>query len=159
MLGPNIYRVAYPTFVRRPQSYRPPAIFVNGAAADEPELAMDVEAVALRNLADHMDRIKERVMRRAVLKYTAGTVAEGVGLARGGIAGFGTFVAGLALNTVTAATEEADTRSWVTLPARVYISESLVPAGPVQVAVGTRPPKALIARGGDILFVAAREFL
>lgn len=162
VLGPNLYRVAYPVFLRRPQSYAPPQVVVESqgvgvAQAPVQELAMDVEAVALRNLHDHMDRIKDRVMRRAVLKYTAGTVAEGVGLSQGGLVGFSTFVAGLALNTVTAATEEADTRSWTTLPARIYVSEMRVPLGPVRVRVGTNPPVTLVARPAQTLFVAARQ--
>lgn len=156
LLGPNIYRVAYPRFVPHPKR-PPPGVFLGGGTqALRPELVMDVQAIAQRNLADHMDRIKNRVLAREVAKYTAGTVAESVGLEKGGIVGLGTFLAGFALNTATAASARADTRSWATLPEAIYLYETSVPAGPVHLQVGTRPVQQFILSPGQTQFVAVR---
>lgn len=156
VLGPNIYRVAYPVFLRHTK--RPaPLIAVSGHDAPfVPELVMDVQNIAIRNLADHMDRIKDRVLAREVAKYAAGTVAESVGLEQGGLVGLGTFLAGLALNTATSAQAQADTRSWVTLPEAIYLYAFDVAPGQTTLQVGAGPPQTVTVKAQQTAFIAAR---
>jgi hypothetical protein len=156
VVWPNVYKVAYPSFL--PHSKRPPprVMLQEGAMQLQPELVMDVQKIAIRNLGDHMDRIKNRVLTREVAKYAAGTVAEGVGLERGGLWGLGTYLAGFALNTATAASARADTRSWTTLPEAVYVYTSEVPAGPLTLQVGHNAPQRLNLKAHENRFVAIR---
>lgn len=155
-LGGSVYRVAYPRFVthtRRP----PPVVQVRGwGAAVATELVVDLQAVAKRNLADHMERIRGRVMAREVAKYAAGTAAQGVGLSRGGAVGLGAFLAGTALNAVTAAQARADTRSWLTLPEAIYVATIEVPPGEVTLQVGAQEPQTVTVAAQEHRFVVVR---
>jgi len=79
-----------------------------------------------------------------------------VGLHQEGLVGLGTFLAGLALNTATAATARADTRSWATLPEAVYIYTCDVAAGPLTLQVGHSAPQTLDLASGESRFIALR---
>ena len=156
LLGPNLYKVAYPRFLPHNKQPPPRVSIDQGTVFLKPELVMDVQNIAIRNLADHMERIKNRVLAREVAKYTAGTVAQSVGLHQEGLVGLGTFLAGLALNTATAATARADTRSWATLPEAVYIYTCDVAAGPLTLQVGHSAPQTLDLASGESRFIALR---
>jgi hypothetical protein len=163
LISPNLYRVAYPYFRRRATWATAPQVAVTPAGGAREvytmELGKDVQTLAIQNLSDHMERIKGRVLRREVLKYAAGTVAEGVGIAQGGMVGLSTYLAGLALNTATAATAEADTRSWATLPGQIYLREMLLAPGEAILQVGQQKPQHVLLAPGQTLFIVQRQWM
>ena len=83
------------------------------------EIAEDLDAIARRGLEDRMGGILFRTVLRGIAKYA---VTHGVEKKKGE-------VAGLLANLFTAATEKADTRSWITLPRAIHVVRLLVPPG------------------------------
>lgn len=160
-------RIAFPKFV--PKHYRiGGARLVVGAEKAPAELAEDVTAIAIQNLADHMGRIRAKAIARAVAKFTAGKVAQKGGQAEGGVAGALIAVAGKAWNVGNAIAEEADKRSWVTLPGRVTVSQMFVEPGTVEVIIeyllangrpaGGKQTRTIDVKAGETVFIATRTF-
>jgi hypothetical protein len=83
------------------------------------ELVEDVDAVAIKSLQSHMASITARQLARAVVKYRAAKEAERRDPALG-----------LVMNVAGVVTEQADTRSWSTLPSRLYLGRATLPPGP-----------------------------
>lgn len=138
-VGLNILRIAYPVFTPKPYSAVAAHLTVHAGASHESvsaqattTVAEDVAAIAMQNLADHMDRIKTRAISRAVAKFTAGAALQVAGAHERSGTGALMEVAGLAFNTTNALMEHADKRSWLTLPAHIGLAEVFVPPGPVQ---------------------------
>jgi hypothetical protein len=171
-VGYNILRIAYPVFVPKP--YRAVAAQLNvraGAASSArpisamSSVAEDLSAIARRDLADHMDRIKARAIARAVAKFSAGAALQVVGAHEQGGQGALMQVAGLAFNTTNALMEHADKRSWLTLPAQIGMAEVFVPAGEVACDIAFIDPYGQIVEeahvdshvaAGGTLFVSTR---
>jgi len=83
------------------------------------ELVEDVEAIALKNFTEREPRILLKTIARGVTKYLAFRTAR---KKQGEIAG-------LLVNIVNIATEEADTRSWLTLPNNIGMVRMSLPPG------------------------------
>ncbi len=83
------------------------------------QLVEDVEAIALKNFAEREPRILLKTIARGVTKYLAFRTAR---KKQGEIAG-------LLVNIVNIATEEADTRSWLTLPNNMGMVRMSLPPG------------------------------
>ena len=83
------------------------------------ELVEDVEAIALKNFTEREPRILLKTIARGVTKYLAFRTAR---KKQGEIAG-------LLVNIVNIATEEADTRSWLTLPNNIGMVRMSLPSG------------------------------
>lgn len=91
----------------------------NGAVRARSELAENLAAIARRGLDDRMGNILLRSIVRALGKYALTAAAENN---KGE-------VAGRLVNFLTAASEKADTRSWITLPKTIQITRLLVDPG------------------------------
>jgi hypothetical protein len=135
-LGFNVLRIAYPAFVPKRHAIvqarltvRPATDAAAAPVVAETALAEDITNIAMRDLADHMGRIKTRAIARATAKFTAGSALQVVGATRGDGKGALMEVAGLAFNTTNALMEHADKRSWLTLPAQYAVAEAFVPPG------------------------------
>lgn len=83
------------------------------------ELVQNYDQIAAATLEDRMTRVVLKAGARLLIKGQMNSQAK---------KNFGE-LGGLAMNVFTAATETADTRSWTTLPAAVYASRLIVPAG------------------------------
>jgi len=140
----HILRIAFPRFVAKPRHIVGVSIKLiprgNQLSASNPnddlaatgQLFEDIEAIAIENLNDHMARIRAKAIARAVAKYVAARVAEAAGeqLAEDhGTAGVILQVAGILYGAASAAIEQADKRSWLTLPAYVNIARVFAPPG------------------------------
>ena len=85
-------------------------------------------AIAIQNLNDHMGRIKAKAIARAVTKFVAQEVAKSAGKemskkkGKVGAAGTALQVAGALWQVGSAIAEEADKRSWTTLPSAVGVA-------------------------------------
>ena len=88
------------------------------------ELVEDLDAIAIKTLTEKEDTILMRTVARAIAKYTATKAAEEK-----------SSVFGYLVNFLGAATEAADTRSWLALPARVHMARLSLPPGTVDLLV------------------------
>ena len=120
-----ILRVSIPRYT----SARPRIAYMKvqaaGSAGLEPpaqmssEMVADVEAIAFKNFSEREPRILLKTIARGVTKYLAFKVAR---KEKGE-------VAGLLVNIFNIATENADTRSWLTLPNNFGIVRMSLPPG------------------------------
>ena len=113
----RLIRIALPV-------YRPRAVAVTQArlrVGDQTvrlDLVEDVTALAIKSLESHMAAITARTLARAAVKYRMAKEAEkrdpGVGLL---------------MNLAGVLSEQADTRSWSSLPAQIYLARASLAPG------------------------------
>jgi hypothetical protein len=104
------------------------------------ELMENVDAVARKNLDKHMPAIIARSIARAVIKAQAVKRAQAEAMRsnnnnsgnNGAVFGM---LGALALQVAAVATEQADTRSWLTLPANIQLARLSLPPGSYSVKV------------------------
>lgn len=133
-LNGHIVRVAIPALVsqKTPMAYG--EIILSGQAGSyhaKTELMQNVSAVAQRSLSDRLTGISVKAAARAVVKYS---LAEGVGRGARAAGGKDTgpligLVVGSLAKAWAVASEEADKRSWRTLPDEIQIAKLWVPPG------------------------------
>ncbi|GHS86494.1 hypothetical protein FACS189487_00890 [Campylobacterota bacterium] len=122
-------------------------------------LISNITAIAADALAKRLPEITARSVARVTAKKALEYAAEQAGnAAEGGKDGSMTGLAARLLMQVTnIATEVADTRSWLTLPDKIYFARATLPAGKHKVVVGGTVREVEIKRGGRA-FVALRVF-
>ena len=121
--GGRLIRISTPHYPPRP----PRALTVNVTASGETvfaELGQDIDAMARRQLDAGMGAIVARAIARAVVKTKLSQELE----KKNGLAG-------LAVNIAGVITETADTRSWSTLPEKIYLARLRLPAGEHDISV------------------------
>ena len=129
-IGGRVFQVAFPRYDRVPYQIRASALSVEGRRV--PTFLMeDIAAIAERTLDDRMGRIFTKTITRAATKFAAGYALEkgvehAVGKKRGEVAGAAVKLLAGILNQ---ATEEADKRSWLTLPAEIRVARLRLPPG------------------------------
>jgi uncharacterized protein len=111
---------------------------VPGFQSVETEALVDFNHIFITELEAFMPWILARAMARRSLKAAAVAVVEtqvrdAIGGDQGDLAGF---VAGATLSLGATAVEDADTRSWSSLPAQVQVARLALPAGVHDIAVG-----------------------
>lgn len=112
----RLIRVALPVYRPRLQTVTQARLSVAGQSVPL-DLVEDVNALAVKSLESHMAAITARAIARAAVKYRTAREADKRDPALG-----------LIVNIAGAVTEQADTRSWSTLPARIYLGRlSLAP--------------------------------
>ena len=136
LAGGDPLRIAFPQFVPKHTAIQYARVKVRQSNTEaRTEKMEDITAIAIQNLADHMGRIQGKAIARAVAKYVAGKASQVAGSKVGGNAGLAMQLAGTAWNVGNAVAEEADKRSWITLPAQVNVAELTVPSGAVTLDV------------------------
>jgi hypothetical protein len=124
-----LLRIAVPEYPPRTPGERPGYAVVRvGEDVARTELAEDLGAIARRGLRDRLPSILFRTILRGLGKYA---------VTRGFERNMGELVGTLA-NLVTAATEKADTRSWITLPNAIHVARLVVPPGRHDIEVTCR---------------------
>ena len=109
--------LSFPLIKSENKGFVPPAI--NVAKQKVPvETLSNLDAMARRHLRDEMPGILLRTVIRAVVKSVAQEQANKAGL-----------VAGLAATAVSVVSEQADDRSWRTLPEKISIARATLPQG------------------------------
>jgi uncharacterized protein len=97
------------------------------------ELSEDVGAILRRDLKDRYPSIVARAITRAIIKYGATEVARELGKKKDEKGkrkeGILSDILGTVVNAAGAASEAADTRSWETLPDKIYVSDFQLPPG------------------------------
>ena len=134
-LNGRVVRLALPRFVRRPSGVvYTEAVIVGGTASYTSRSALmeDVTAIAVKDLEERLARTAVKAVARAAWKYAlAEAVQIGVRSAvqdkeTGALAGA---IAGVVARMFAISTEEADKRSWATLPDRIHVGRLMVPPG------------------------------
>jgi len=125
--------VNYPELEPTRARYNPPVITVDGAVRPF-EMVANVDAIVQRA----WDQSKGRVIAAAVIRMLArAAVGAGVGVATGKASdqsSLGVLAALIAQGAMVAA-DKPDTRSWATLPARISLVRTRLPAGAHRVEV------------------------
>ena len=121
----GLIQYSIPVFIARPQPVSALELRVDGGAPLRTSVVESVSAVSAENLRDRMTWLAARALLRSGLKYGLTAVASHQAEKEHG-AGAGVAVA-LAGALFTAATERADTRSWLTTPdtwqaARLFVA-------------------------------------
>ena len=129
--GADVVAVAFPKFVDRPYSIarmRPNAS--DALEISRPELVEDIGAIAEKDLADRIVRIRTRVIARAAIKYAlqkgAEIAAKESSSEYGDLLSLATQITG---NIARYASEQADKRMWATLPDKIWMASVVLPAG------------------------------
>jgi hypothetical protein len=124
--------LAFPRYVASRPGCRSSELVVSsqaGTLSAGAELVEDVSAIAVKSLEDRMGRVVAKTIARAVAKQAAMDAAsrqfkdkQTRELAR------------LGLNILNLALERADTRSWRTLPAEIYLARVFLPEGDYKIS-------------------------
>jgi hypothetical protein len=124
--NPYTLKVAFPTFTPMPHLVDSVRVGLADGQVIEGHLFEPLDAIAVQNLEQRIGAITAKAIGRATAKFIAAyqtrkilhTQDEGVNL-----------LVGLATNVYTFATEQADTRSWLTLPSRFHLVRISLPPG------------------------------
>jgi hypothetical protein len=127
------------------------------------ELAQNVGAILRQDLSDRQPAILVRAITRALIKYAATKAARSAGNRHNEALGR---VLGAMVNVAAVATESADTRSWETLPDRIYAADFELPPGTHSLravfkddlggALFRHDFDPIEVRAGDVIFLRAR---
>jgi hypothetical protein len=119
------FTLALPEFVVR--ATPPPQARLQSDGAEAPfELFEDVNSIAVRDLQDRGALILARATARAIAKFQAARAVQRKAREAGGGA---EILAVLGTNLFNLFSEEADIRSWRTLPGRIWVARLDLPAG------------------------------
>ncbi|MDP2762238.1 MAG: hypothetical protein Q8O64_17875 [Sideroxyarcus sp.] len=129
---PVLINIALPYYESRPSRIVRARISVSGKQADT-EMMEDIDAIARANLAARMPAITARAVARAIAKGVMQASVDKSGQ-RGDDAA-AKMIGSLLVRVATIATERADTRSWLTLPANVQLARLSLPPGSYDVTV------------------------
>jgi len=117
----GIVPLAFPKYECVPSRIQRAALTTaDGRRLGETYVLTDVEALAVRNL---MDRMEILVLKQAIRASAKGAMAKTAG-DQGGVVG------AVLSNTYNLVTEQADLRSWLTLPQNIQVARVLLPVGP-----------------------------
>ena len=146
----HIVRIALPYYEERPTPVTGARVEAGDIHA-RAELAEDIDAIAVKDLESRMPAITGRAVARAVVKAEmARAVRESARQQNQNGSGAAAAVAGLAVEIFGVVTERADTRSWLTLPSRIYLARMPLSPGTYTIKVD------LLDNNGQI--VATQEY-
>ncbi|MBC7661396.1 MAG: hypothetical protein H7249_17005 [Chitinophagaceae bacterium] len=143
----KILRFSFPTIHKQGVAVRQTGIRLNEGLFEPGTLAQNFNAIAFENLEDRRLRFIVKAIARLILKDQVTQKAEKQ---------FG--VLGLIAGTIySAVTETADTRSWTTLPAAVYVTRVFVKPGDYSMEVSNdgsvTEMKKIALKKGDVMLV------
>lgn len=132
------------------------------------EVVHSVTALADKTLSDRLPGIAAKALARAAMKYTlAEGATRGAQQAAGRDAGpWVGLLVGLLTHGLAVASEEADKRSWQTLPDEIHLTRLWVPPGRYQAHIGgsaqsidfagTKTARNLTLGAGETVFLLQR---
>lgn len=133
----TLVRIALPYYESRSNNVVAARISVDDKQVSA-EMMENVDAIAKSSLASHMPAIVARSVARAVVKAAASKNAQKVaktGNNSNNEASMAGLLGAVAVQVAAYATERADTRSWLTLPAQIYMARLSLPPGSYKVKV------------------------
>lgn len=142
----DVVAVAFPKFVERPYSIA--RMIPKATAALEvsrPELVEDIGAIAEKDLADRIVRIRAKTIARAAIKYAIQKGAEEAARQAGGeYSGLLAAATQIAGNIARYASEQADKRVWSTLPDQIWMSSIVLPEGTHDISIDFMNAKQIV---------------
>lgn len=144
-----LVRIALPYYESRPNDVNGARIRADDRAA-EAEMVEDIDTIARQSLSSHMPMIVTRSIARAIAKDAAVRAAARSNGGNRDSAAAAALLGTLAMQVTSLATERADTRSWLTLPANILMARLPLPAGEHTIKV------ELLGQDGQV--VASREY-
>ena len=144
--GVMVTPLSFPLIKSENKGYVPSSVSVAGKQLPV-ETLTNLDAMARRQLKDQMPGILLRTAIRAIVKSVAQDQAY-----KGGM------VLGLLTNVATVVTEQADDRSWRTLPERISVARATLPQGSQTIAFQTAsgPYKAEVVIGNRFTIIPIR---
>lgn len=140
-------RISIPTY----ESTRPRIaymeVFTSGNQRVSSEMVEDVEAIAMKNFVEDEPIILLRTIARGVVKYLAFKTAK----KQAGDVG------GILVNVFNFATENADTRSWLTLPNSFGMARMSLPPGKYDLRLSFRDENGREVKSADLKGVEIRS--
>lgn len=132
LIGGHIVKIAFPRYQRIPEQLTKAILHASSledqhVVQSEFVLAEPIDSIAVENLQNRQGRILAKTTIRAAAKYLAVKMGEIMAQADGG-EWPGLIIAGVG-NLLMLTSEQADLRSWRTLPAEILISKLAIPAG------------------------------
>ncbi len=112
--------VAVPEYSLPEESVKGVELLLNGRE-DKFELGSDISQMVLKHFNDEKPKIIARAIARAVTKYITYKSVKGDGDPKGKSQSTLRSLLGTSVNIIGAVTEQADTRSWLTLPDRIFL--------------------------------------
>jgi len=148
-VSPGVFvTIALPYYESQPSRVTQVRISAGDSQATS-ELMENIDAIARASLASHMAAITARSIARAAAKVKIQQAVDRAGNGDNRNAG-AALLGSLAVRVASIATERADTRSWLTLPANILIARLPLPPGEYTVKV------ELLDAGGQTLYT--REY-
>jgi len=144
---PVLYNIALPYYESRPNKVLGARISVSGKQVST-QMLEDIDAIAKVSLDSRMPAITARSIARAVAKGAIQQTVDRVG--RGSDNDAAELISFFLVRVAAIATERADTRSWLTLPANVHLARLSLPPGSYTVAVD------FLGKGNQV--IATQEF-
>lgn len=142
--GGTVIKLAFPELhIHLPPRF--PVAMKIGSAKANTEIAYPLSEIAEKTLRDKTGRIWKDAIVRAITKTLTSTAAGAIGEKAGGKA-FG-WLAKTATSAVFQALEEADKRTWSTLPARIDIARAFVEPGTFDLMLELPNGKMAMAKG------------
>jgi len=129
---PVLVKIALPYYESRPNNVLSARISVSGKQADT-QMMEDIDAIARASLDARMPAITARSIARAVAKGALQESVDRAGSNNNDVAA--QLISSLVVRVATAATERADTRSWLTLPSDIQMARLSLPPGSYDVTV------------------------
>lgn len=124
----RVYRVALP-IIPDFSSRISTAILTSGSYTSQGFLAEDLNSIARENLEDQAGRDIVRATARVIAKAGVAEAGEQIVEEFTGENSIESELTGLVLSIFGAATEAADLRAWLTLPAEIYVVRLTLPVG------------------------------
>lgn len=120
----HVLRFAFPRLEQKPSAITHCEVVLPDGRRIPAEPALDLAAVCREDFDHRLPKILLKSVARAIAKESARKAADKKG------DGWG-----LLVNIFGAVTEQADTRSWLLLPARIDVARVSIPPGPTRVVV------------------------
>lgn len=151
------FQLALPDFVVRAGPV-PQARLSAGSEEAVFELFEDVNSIAVRDLKDRGAGLLLKATSRALAKFQAARAVQKKARESGGAA---EVLAILGTNIFTVLSEQADIRSWRTLPGRIWVARLSLPPGshPVQISVERGGEAQVVDLGTAVLGPGAKKVL
>jgi hypothetical protein len=153
-----LLRIALPAYPEQRTTHPGSARIVANGVIARTEIVEDLDAIAHRGLDDRMGGILLKTLVRALGKYA---LSRSVEHNKGEIAG-------TLVNLLTAVTEKADTRSWITLPRSIQLARLVVEPGVHDVEIECLGPNGVLLESvtysdvevgpGEVRFLSHRSF-
>ena len=145
---PVVVHIALPYYESRTSRVLKARVSVSGKQAYT-QMMEDIDAIARASLESRLPAITARSVARAVAKVAIQKSVDRAGKKRDNDLAI-ELLSSFAVRVAAAATERADTRSWLTLPANIQLARLAIPAGQYTVHV------ELLGEGDQV--IATREF-